>query len=464
MYNQLNIDSPFYINNNFDFTSEQGTFLQMDEFDIANFFIGLRGIPGFEDVGARDTYFQPNSDTDEEFEMSALNQIHTAGSSIHKDLIAFFDTHAIPDSKYEENTKTLKAMFGSDTASWNTYKAAVAAYSNDATEDERLACAISIGDAAVAIRLGKDDSKMTVITEGTAEVNVAGLGPEEITNLKELQTLVLTKMQGTGEKGSAEKANQMVKEFKNDMELAKIDNTFPSRWIHNHGVWKCVQHELQAGRQLGYTENDAGVVDKAGWKKVVDEFNKHKDDAIPQQNTSLSNASNKFAVDVYCATINRYKTTILQAKQNWEHFLRAMQLVSAFLRKSSIKKTEWLAFIRSNEEYKPFFAGIEEANYLYDNPGKLTRARLFACASSVYKAPEPLALFGVENRLAIIPKMIAKIYVTEKKFNIIDKQKGTTSTSEHLFHLLLTLGSANAYVWNRNRIPKSIRETKFNLN
>lgn len=427
MCNRLNVDSPFYINNNFDFTSSE-------------------------------------SDTDEEFEMSALNQIHTAGSSIHKDLIAFFDTNAVPDSKYEENTKTLKAMYNADEELWTKYKDAVSAYSNDATEAERLACAIKIGEAAIAIRSKNDDSKMTIITEGTAEVTIAGLGPEEITNLKELQTLVLAKMQGTGEKGSAEKANQMVKEFKNDMELAKIDNTFPSRWIRNHGVWKCVQHEQQSGRQLVYTEADAGAVDPAGWKKVVEEFNKHKDDAIPQQNTTLANASNKFAVDVYCATINRYRVNMTPAAQSWAHFLRSMQLVSAFLRKSSIKKTEWLAFIRSNEAYKPFFAGIEEANYLYDNPGKLTRARLFACASSVFKAPEPLALFGVQNRLAVIPKMIAKIYVTEKKFNIIDKQKGTTSTSEHLFHLLLTLGSTNAYVWNRNKIPKSIRETKFNLN
>lgn len=139
-------------------------------------------------------------------------------------------------------------------------------------------------------------------------------------------------------------------------------------------------------------------------------------------------------------------------------------MVAAFLNKSSIGKTEWLSFVRANEWYKPFFAGIEEANFLYENPGKLSRARLFACTSSLFLTPEPLALFGVKDRLATIPKMIAKIYETEKKFNIVDKQKGTTSTSEHLCHLLLTIGGNNAYVWNRNKIPKSIRETKFHLN
>lgn len=268
-------------------------------------------------------------------------------------------------------------------------------------------------------------------------------------------------MQGTGQKGSAEKANQMVKEFKSGMELAKIDNTFPTRWIKNHGVWKCVEHEKQHGRILNYTDNDTGILDREAWKKMVAEFNTHINDAIPQQNSALANASNKFAVDVYCATINRYKTTIATASQSWEHFLKGMRILSAFLQKSSIKKSEWLAFIRSNEEYKKFFAGIEEANFLYDNPGKLTRARLFACASSVFKAPEPLAMFGVENRLGLIPKMICTIYMIEKKFNIIDQQKGTSSTSEHLCHLLLTLGGNNAYVWNRNHIPN---ENKIDFN
>lgn len=199
-------------------------------------------------------------------------------------------------------------------------------------------------------------------------------------------------------------------------------------------------------------------------KKVVDEFRKHKDDPIPQQNAALAYASNKFAVDVYCATINRYKNNIKSQVQTVDDFLTLMRIIAAFLNKSSIKKTEWLHFVKANSNYKAFFTGLEEANFLYDNPGKLTRARLFACASSLYKAPEPLALFGVNNRLALIPKMIAKIYDTEVKFNIIDKQKGNTSTSEHLCHLLMTLGGNNAYVWNRNMIPKSIRDTKFNLN
>lgn len=176
-----------------------------------------------------------------------------------------------------------------------------------------------------------------------------------------------------------------------------------------------MQHERQHNRELAYREDDLTAKNKAGWKLVVAEFDKHKTDAVPQQNSGLANASNKFSVDVYCATINRYKTTISEDKQSWEHFLSEMQMVSAFLNKSSIKKTEWLSFIRCNPDYKHFFSGIEEANFLYDNPGKLTRARLFACASSVYAAPEPLALFGITERLALIPKMIAQIYAIEKK-------------------------------------------------
>lgn len=427
MFNVLDIDNPFYINNNFDFSSDS------------------------------------DSETDD-IEMSAANSIHTAGSSTHKELIQFFKTNKISDNTFEENQKTVKSLFEADNELWKAYKDSVTAYSNDDTEEMRLNKAKAIGDAAVKLRESQDDARLTIIRESVKEVTIAGLTAAEIASLKELHELVLLKMQGTGQKGSAEKANQMVREFKDDMELAKTDNTFPSKWVKNHGVWKCVQHELQKGRKLEFTVDDAGVHDKAKWALVVAEFERHKNDAIPAQGSGLANASNKFAVDVYCAAINRYKNTIDEKNQSKDDFLLLMKMVAAFLNKSSIKKTEWLHFIKANSNYKNFLNGLDEANYLYDNPGKLTRARLYACASSLYSAPEPLSLFGVENRLAIIPKMIAKIYDIEKKFNIIDKQKGTTSTSEHLCHLLLTLGANNPYVYNRNKIPSSIRDTKFNLN
>lgn len=426
MFSTFNPESPFYLNNNFDFSSD--------------------------------------SDSDEDFEMSALNQIHNSGSTIHKDLIEFFKEHPISQETYDGNLQVLKSLYDVKVELWNEYKDAVKKYSNDDNEDERLAKAIAIGDAAVKIRDQNDVTKLTVIRQSTKEVTVNGLTADEIILLKELHELVLVKMQGTGQRGSAENANKMVAEFKRDMELAKIDNTFPSRWIKNHGVWKCCEHEKRQGRDLVYNYNDAGVLDPVSWKLVVDEFNKHKVDAIPQQGGNLANASNKFAVDVYCATINRYKTTMSEQKQSWENFVVLMKIVAAFQCKSSIKKTEWLMFVRSNEQFKPFFNGLDEINFLYDNPGKLTRPRLFACAASVFPAPEPLSLFGVNDRLALIPKTIAKIYSVEKKFNIIDKMRGTTSSSEHLCHLMLTLGAQNSYVWNRNKIPHSIREVKFNLN
>lgn len=428
MFNQLNIDSPFYINNNFDFSSDS------------------------------------ESDSDNDFDMSALNQIHTSGSTIHKSLIKFFNDNPIPEDVFNKNLKTLEILFNAKVELWTAYSDAVNNYSNDATEEERLKFAIEIGNAAVKIRQANEQTKLTVITEGVKEVTIAGLTAEEIIQLKELHELVIAKMQGTGQKGNAERANKMVEEFKSDMEFAKIDNTFPSKWIKNHGVWKCVQHELQAGRNLDYSEDDEGALDLEAWKKVVEIFNNHKDDAPPQTGTTLQGASNKFAVDVYCATINRYKNKIPVGQQSWAHFKMLLQKVSAHQNKSSIKKSEWLLFIAANENCKPFFVGIDEGNSLYDNPGKLTKARLFACSASVFPAPEPLALFGVKDRLSKIPKMIAAIYEVEKKFNIIDKNKGTTSNSEHLCHLLLTLGSQHAYVWNRNHISHSIREITFNLN
>lgn len=427
MFNLLNIDSPFYINNNFDFDSS-------------------------------------DSETDSDSEMSVMNQLHTSGSQIHKKLIEFFELNKIPDETLTKNNEVFKRLFEAPIEKWNDYSSAVNSYTNDDTEEERLKKAIMIGDAAVSIRESSDMTKLTIITDGTKEVNITNLSIDEVALLKELHELVLTKMQGNGQKGSAEKANQMVAEFKRDMNLAKIDGTFPHRWVKNHGVWKCCEHEKRLGNELKYSVDDADVVDKEGWVKVVEAFNRHKDSAPPQQGSTLANASNKFAVDVYCATINRFKTKMPEANRGYDQLRLLLQKVAAFQNKSSVKKTDWMLFIAANPMFKNFLNGLDENNSLYDNPGKLTKARLFACAASMFPAPEPLALFGVNDRLSKIPKMIALIYSIEKKFNIIDKAKATTSSSEHLCHLMLTLGSQNAYVWNRNKIPHSIRDTKFNLN
>lgn len=398
--------------------------------------------------------------------MSAITQIHTAGSSIHKALIKFFDNHPIPETTLQANRTVLKALYEVSGDLWKAYADAVSDFSNDASDEERLKQATKIGQAALAIRTANNATKHTVITENQVEVTIAGLTADEIKSLKELHELVLAKMQASGEKGGAENANQMVAAFKQDMECAKIDNTFPYKWIKNHGVWKCCQHEKQKGGEIVYSADDPSVkeANREAWKKVVEEFNKHKDDAIPQKSSLLAGASNKFSVDIYCATINRYRNVIPENERSWEDLLNALEVLSGFMGKSSIKKQDWLHFLGRNTKYKKFFSDLDESNFLYDNPGKLTKARLFACVSSVHKAPDSLALFGVNNRLEMIPKMIAKIYDIEKENNIIDKAKGTTSTSEHLCHVLLTLGATNSYVHHRNQIPKSIREVKFNLN
>lgn len=426
MFNQLDIKSPFYTHNSFDFESE-------------------------------------SSDSDFE-EMSVINQIHTAGSNIHKGLVEFFQQNPIPAGTYTDNQTVLKALYEADENLWKAYGDAVTAYSNEKTTDQRLADANVISAAAIAIRSANANTKLTIISTGQAAVTLTGLTAAEIASLNALHQVVVTKMTGSAGTGNAEKAAKMVEDFKSDMEKAKIDNCFPERWANRHGVWKCVQHELQKGRALDYDENDPTARDKEAWKNVVKRFKECKMDAIIQPNETLANASNKFAVDVYCAAINRYRMTTQEDKRSFDDFKTILEIVAAWLGKTSIKKSEWQNLVRVNKKYKQFLDRLDEANTLYDNPGKLTRARLFACASSVFAAPEPLAMFGVSSRLEKIPKMIVKIYDIEVTAGLIDVRRGTTSTSEHLLHLLLTLSSANAYVWNRNSIPTSIRQTTFHLN
>lgn len=361
-----------------------------------------------------------------------MNQIHTATSQVHKSLIEFFKNHPLPAETYTGNKIVIQKMYEADEDLWKAYETAVSAYSNDQTEEQRLDAAKAIGTAAIKIREYSDETKMTIIRNGQASVTIGGLTAAEIMSLRALHTIVTTKMTGGQNTGNAEKAAKMVDDFKSDMEHAKKDNTFPMRWTANNGVWRCVEHEKQKGRILTYTDGDAGVIDREAWKEVVVKFNHYKNDAVAQPGMALANASNKFAVDVYCAAINRYRKTTLEKDRNFPHFYRAMEILAAWLNKTSIKKSEWLTFMASNKAYKAFFDRLDEANTLYDNPGKLTRSRAFACASSLFPAPEPLALFGVSNRMDLIPKMIVQIYDLETRANIIDVRKGTTSTSEHL--------------------------------
>lgn len=141
-----------------------------------------------------------------------------------------------------------------------------------------------------------------------------------------------------------------------------------------------------------------------------------------------------------------------------------MQKISDFLKMSSISKINWVKLVAVQTKFESFLGNLDEANQLYDNPGKITRPRLFACASSLYPAYEPLAVFGVANRLATVPKMIALIYKIEKEKGSLSTIAKTTRTSEHLVHLLLTLGAQYPYVYNRNGISKSVRDVHFNLN
>lgn len=317
-----------------------------------------------------------------------------------------------------------------------------------------------IGKAAIAIRNSSDVTKPTVITQHQAEVTINGLTADEITSLRELEELMKSKMTGTGKKGTAQEADNMLTRFMADMENAKVAGFILQKWISDHRIWKCCQHYLQKNKsELKFDKIDNNEV----WNKVVDEFiNKFKEDAAPSTGSSFAGASNKFAVDVYCAAIARFKAKL--PNMTVDDFFKAMEIVSAFLKMSSISKVNWASMIIANSKFKLFFSQLDEANQLYDNPGKITRPRLYACASSLFPAYEPLALFGVESRMAKIPKIIAAIYTIEKEKKVISEMYKSTSTSEHLIHLLLALGSTYPYVYNRNAIEGSVRNTAFNLN
>lgn len=163
MFTRIDVSNPFYLRNNFDFSS--------------------------------------SSDSESDCEtMTEQGSAQKAGSLIHHALKDFFTVNPIPQTFFDSNWKTIEILFAADAALWKAYKDAVTAYSNDDTIEARIVKATAIGNAATAIRDSNADTKATIIRTHNPSVEIANLSIDEIAKLKELHVLVLAKMTGEGKK------------------------------------------------------------------------------------------------------------------------------------------------------------------------------------------------------------------------------------------------------------------------
>lgn len=409
-----------------------------------------------------------SSDSESDFEDDmATNTANksTTSSKVHKELLAFFKTNPLPEAFFQNNLKIAKAMFEAPAAMWKAYEDARTAFPIAGSAEDKVAGAEAIAAAAVAIRMQNALSAGSVITEHTAVVNIVGLQPAEVACLTELHNLVIGKMTKGQTATTPGQADQMLNEFIADIDVMKATGVIPSKWIVKNRVWKCHEHAKRVGKTIPpLTADTEHKCSAAVWAEFLTSMNAAIADALPDDPTMMPAMSNKFSIDPLAVVINRFKTEMPEVKRTWAEFLRFIEVIAIWTLQSSVSKLNWTRFVTVNTEWTPVLKGLSEASTLYDNPAKMTKNRLFACAGVCHPSSDPTAIFGSRDRLGAVPKLIALIYDIEKKGKEISSEPGQTSDSEHLFHLMMTMGSNYSYAFNRSMIKGSIRETKFNVN
>lgn len=364
--------------------------------------------------------------------------------------------HPINEGTFESNRFTVISLFNRPDNLWKKYNTAVSNYREE-EDSQKLNMACKIAAAAIQLRNDPLSLKMTVVEDSPDIVKMTELSFDEFNALRELDWLLRHKSdQKTPMLSSKQFDNdEMLKQFLEDMTNAEFLGFLPSSWYEGHRMWKCAQlYKKQHHMNLMFVKQSGNE----NWNNIVDDF---ETKVLEGQILSHENSCNKFAVDIYCCTINKFKE-VYPGKDS-EDFLLCMKKVACFLNMSSISSRNWYGFVASERMFGEFLSSIEKEDYGYCNPGKLTKKRLFSCASSVFRAIEPTAAFCLRDRLKIVPQMITKIFYIEKGARYLSLDHSDISVSEHLFHVLTVLGSNNQYVHNRNSIPRAFKATEIIL-
>lgn len=406
------------------------------------------------------SFYSSESDSDTDYEtMASSLKRNQCASNVHKKIKSFFTNNPIPEETFKSSVTVFDAMFALPKADWAKYTAAKNAFLPTATLADRVEQATAIGECACNIRV-KAGQAMSVITTSFPTVTIQGLEAGDIEALNELITVLHKKMivGGTVKQSTGDPA-AVIQQFKEDMELAKDVGMIPPKYYKPHKIWAMFQHAQQKGIELAFAE----VAGNDAYNKIVQNVNNLKEDARASTEGATLNMANKFAVDAFAVVIAHYKDNVAEKDQSLADVKEILRKVAGFTRMSSVGTTAWANFVKANVKHTGFLNGLTDGNMLYDNPGKLTKARLIACSGCLYVSNDIAAIFGAADHTKAVPKLISEIFILEKENGEILDTVNSTSNSEHALHLLLCLGERFNYSYNRNKIPHSVRQTKFNI-
>lgn len=403
-----------------------------------------------------DPYFFDLPDLSDE-ELTEEMADKQAASKIHRAVKRFSTANPPNQAVITANVVAFSNVFASAPALWVAYATASKGWDSSATFENQITQATAIANAATALRAAAPG---TIKTTANVSVNVASASAPSVVLLAELHRLVISKMTGNSNAPSAGAA-EMFEDFKSDLTGSLVSGMIPESWYKNQKIWKMCKYAEDNQQLLPEITEDKPercLASAAAWAAFYTKFNRVKQMA-PTANAARVGGSNKFAVDSWVCTIAHFKK--IQEAVTVEKVLTILTQVSNFTNMSRIGILEWNAFCQTLGGDSQFVTSVATGEGLYDNPAKMTRARLFACAATVSQSSDPTSIFALPNVSEIAMNLLAEIYKIEKDGGIIKPTRNTTSTSEHLMHLLLTLGNGNGYWMNRNNIPTSARAVNF---
>lgn len=417
-------------------------------------------------------YFEEESD-EESTAIMEVNQIKKASSDIHRLLRSFQIAHPSPSPVLAANLGLFGQLMGAGATAemWGDLAAARDAFDITLEFADKIPLAQAVSDAYIALRNGAG-LQDTIIANNMVNVSLSGVTAANSLLLVELEDLVKRKMSGrmNAPAQNVAASAQMVNDLVADLNLAMETGDLPGNYFRNNRLWKIHQAAARLNPAVliqalpGVKPPDCPRSD-AQWTTFVQRYNTEVARA-PEGGVvgagQFAGASNKFAVDVWCCFIMHCKT--INNNVTLETMLQILRDIANYTRQSRIGGLEWNRMVTRMGVNSAYIAGLNARFTLWDNPAKLTKNRLMACAATLFHSADSTFIFSVPQMSTLSSGLIASIYKIEKDAGLVIESKAETSTSEHLMHLLLVMGTDNGFWMNRNQIPGSARQVTFTIN
>lgn len=334
---------------------------------------------------------------------------------------------------------------------------------------KRLESATKMGDIAVKIRRSIPELTHTVLTtHRSPTIKIGNLTDADVADLTTLWDHVKTKATGITKTGPKD-LTEMWTSFTEDLATFKEIGIFDSSWT-NGVLPKIARIMSWAAKNAKIVQNFSNFktpvgVDDTLFKQRIAQMKLASEVPMPTSNTgTVPNMACKFMVDYWITFLAQcfrpFKTPAGIPPINFLLVVPFMERMAIFSRGNHIGKKNLSEFIKiQSTEIQKIFTKVSDENSLLMNPGKLTVSRIFGAIAPIHKTGTAHGLLNISFKEESFA-LLAKIYRIEKP---LSSDKTESSDCEYILHEILTLGIDGGFEFNKNLIPKSFLEVKFEL-